>query len=96
MNDTMHTPMPVAGYQAQPPRNVERVNNHKHLEEITLRVLDDLAVNREVDQRWLSIGRTHLEQAWMAINRAIFKPARVTLPEDARLPKETKAWGGHD
>ena len=33
-------------------------------------------------EQWLAIGRTHLEQAFMAINRAVFQPGRVALPED--------------
>jgi hypothetical protein len=37
-----------------------------------------------VDQRWLAIGRTHIEEAFMAINRAVFQPQRVKLPEDAQ------------
>lgn len=34
------------------------------------------------DPRFLAIGRTLLEQAFMMINRAVFQPARVALPED--------------
>jgi hypothetical protein len=36
----------------------------------------------EVDQRWLAIGRTHIEQGFMAINRSIFRPERVKLACD--------------
>ncbi len=38
-----------------------------------------MKANPNIDQRWLAIGRAHLEQAFMAINRAIFKPGRVEL-----------------
>jgi hypothetical protein len=84
---TEHQGLPVSGYRPQPTANVEAVNANKRQEEIILRVLDILAKNKDVDQRWLAIGRTHIEQAFMAINRAIFKPARVRLPDDAPAEK---------
>jgi hypothetical protein len=34
------------------------------------------------DQRWLAIGRTQLQEAFMSINRAVFQPQRIALPED--------------
>lgn len=35
-----------------------------------------------VDQRWLAIAKTDMEKAFMALNRAVFQPGRVKLPED--------------
>lgn len=69
------------------------VNANKELEERVLRVLDDLAKfpapadartsdSITIDKRWLAVGRTHVEQAFMAINRAVFQPGRVALPAD--------------
>ena len=75
----VHDGLPVKGYQAQTSRNVDLVNSNKLLEEQCLQVLDQLATFDDVDKRWLEIGRTNLEQAWMAINRSIFKPSRVKL-----------------
>jgi hypothetical protein len=61
----------------------DAVNQNKQLEERVLRVLDELRDSgTDIDQRWLAIGRTHLETAFMCINRAIFRPGRVELPED--------------
>jgi hypothetical protein len=77
-----HSPLPVAGYTAQPDSRIAVVNINKQLEERVLRRLDDFKGDELVDQRWLAIGRTHIEQAFMAINRAIFKPERINLPED--------------
>lgn len=76
-----HASLPVHGYSAQSSSAVDEVNANKLMEEAVLRRLDELAKG-DVDGRWLAIGRTHIEQAFMAINRAIFKPARVVLPED--------------
>lgn len=92
-----HEGLPVAGYKPQNDVAVDLVNQNKRLEENVLRVLDSLgemkgpaASNKApseitVDQRWLAIGRTAIEQGFMAVNRAIFKPGRVKLPGD-RLP----------
>lgn len=74
--------LPVSGYRDQSADNVEMVNANKETEERLLQVLDMLAENPEADKRWLSIGRTHIEQGFMAINRAIFKPDRVSLPDE--------------
>src|SRR5260370_10524118 len=74
-----HQALPVEGYKPQSQTSVDKVNQNKRLEEQVLRVLDELSLDLEVDKRWLAIGRTHLEQAFMAINRAIFKPNRVEI-----------------
>lgn len=73
---------PVAGYNNQTAQVLTTVNGNKAVEEQTLRVLDELAKVPGIDGRWLAIGRTHIEQGWMAANRAIFKPGRVKLAED--------------
>lgn len=36
----------------------------------------------EVDGRWLAIARTKFEEAYMALNRSVFQPQRIALPED--------------
>lgn len=71
--------LPVAGYQPQTGTAVDLVNRNKRIEEEVLRILDELATSK-VDQRWLAIGRTAIENGFMAVNRSIFKPARVALP----------------
>lgn len=82
MVEEAHQPLPVAGYTAQLGRNVQLVNENKDAEERILRVLDRLAADPDIDKRWLAIRRTHIEQGFTAINRVIFKPSRVSLPED--------------
>lgn len=77
-----HTGLPVGGYRPQSDEAVHLVNLNKEMEEYTLRALDILRDNPGVDQRWLQAGRTQIELGWMAINRSIFKPGRVRLPED--------------
>ena len=74
-----HQPLPAYGYKPQSEETVALVNINKQQEEITLRLLDALAQRQDIDKRWLAIGRTHLEQAYMAINRSIFQPTRIDL-----------------
>lgn len=76
--------LPVSGYQPQTAVKVDCVNAMKAREELVLRQLDMMKDDPEVDQRWLAIGRTQLEQAFMAINRSIFCPARVQFPSEGQ------------
>lgn len=81
MREDLHKPLPVSGYKPQDDSRVQIVNINKDLEERLLRFLDVLAGDEEVDKRWLAIGRTGIEQGFMAVNRAIFKPGRVSLAD---------------
>ena len=82
-----HKGLPVSGYRPQSPAAVNAVNGVKLIEEKLPRFLDDLAQEPElrVDPRWLSIGRTHLQQGFMAINRSVFKPQCLTDAEIDRI-----------
>lgn len=75
-----HAGLPVEGYRPQNALNVSLVNRNKIHEEEVLRVLDELAESIDVDKRWLAIGRTAIENGFMAVNRSIFKPGRVNIP----------------
>ena len=79
---TEHKGLPVHGYAPQTTTAVDMVNANKLAEEEALRLLDALALDPIVDKRWLAIGRTSMEQAWMAINRSVFRPTRLVLPGD--------------
>ena len=86
MTDGFKAP-PILGYQDVSGDKQATVNLHKQMEERILRHLDELSKDAPalVDPRWLAVGRTHLEQAWMAINRAVFQPQRISLPEDSSV-----------
>lgn len=77
-----HKGLPVSGYRPQPTNKVALVNENKDAEERLLRTLDVLQNSGEHDPRWLAVARTHIEQGFMAMNRAIFQPERIALPED--------------
>lgn len=78
MTDTNHKGLPVHGYKPQSAEAVRLVNENKKLEELMLRQLDELAKRGDINQRWLAIGRTAIEQGFMAVNRAVFQPERIT------------------
>lgn len=86
--ETLHEGLPVAGYVKQSMTNVQLVNQHKEMEERLLRHLETVdsfitsPLSQALDSRWLSIARTHFEQGFMALNRSVFKPQRIQLPED--------------
>lgn len=81
--------LPIPGYQSQTTAAINQVTTHKQLEEAILRVIDELGDQHvpadqhlDADKRWLAIARTNIEQGFMALNRSVFKPARVILPTD--------------
>jgi len=79
---SQHNGLPVSGYRPQSEAAVATVNTMKQFEERVLRLLDVMMMAPEVDKRWLAIGRTSIEQGFMAVNRSVFRPDRVSLPED--------------
>lgn len=80
---TEHAALPVSGYTPQKQETIDLVNHNKRTEESILRALDEMKSSPDYDQRWLAIGRTHIEEGFMAINRSIFKPQRIKLPGDS-------------
>lgn len=79
MTEPKHNGLPVAGYKPQNEEAVKLVNENKYAEEAVLQILDELAARDDVDKRWLAIGRTQIEQGFMAVNRAVFQPERAKL-----------------
>mgnify|MGYP001204297980 CR=1 FL=1 len=80
-----HKGLPVSGYTPVSGDAVAMVNCSKELEERVLRFLDELATMPEIDPRWLATGRTDIEKGFSSVNRSVFRPARVVLPEDAEV-----------
>lgn len=74
--------LPVSGYKPQSMEKIDIVNVNKQTEERLLRSIETLTKAGVMDARWGAIAKTELEKAFMALNRAIFQPSRVTLPED--------------
>jgi len=78
--------LPVQGYKpTQPDWAIALVNENKVLEERVLRQIDAHVRNldsREINQRHVALARTEIESAFMHLNRAVFQPQRIKLPED--------------
>lgn len=71
----------IPGYRPLSAEAVSRLTGNKRIEETVLRILDVLQQSATVDQRWLAIGRTHIEQGFMAVNRAVTRPKRLSDEE---------------
>jgi hypothetical protein len=78
----MNDGLPVAGYRPQSDEHVAAVNAMKETEERLLRAIEAHIASGIADPRWAAIAKTQFEQGFMAIDRAIFQPSRVKLPED--------------
>lgn len=85
--DQVYKGLPVHGYQPQSDAKVALVNEFKQDEERLLRKLDGVYDTTEAgmptyDRRWVAVARTHFQEGFMALNRAVFQPQRISLPED--------------
>lgn len=69
----------MAGLPSMEQLNDGMVNSMRMHEEIILRLLDELGKLDDIDRRWLAIGRTSIEQGFMAVNRSIECPTRFPL-----------------
>ncbi len=77
-----HEGLPVAGYLPQTSDKVALVNENKILEERCLRAADAIKETPGMDARMAALAITNIQQGFMWLNRAVFQPARVELPED--------------
>ena len=67
-------PKPISGYRQLTEAEIDMINAVKaHAEEIG-KVIEILQATENVDQRWISIGKTHLQQGFMAVTRGIAQP----------------------
>lgn len=83
MTDTFSfmPPPKVYTYRPLPADTIDLVNIFKIDEEKALRHLDQLEERDDIDKRWLAVGRTRLQEGYMAIVRAIFQPTRLQFTE---------------
>jgi hypothetical protein len=88
MHDEWRAPA-VKGYRPQSDDAVQSVKAANEIEEHVLRLLDEFARDNDlmVDQRWLAIGRTMIEQGFMAVSRSVFKPGRSDLANAGGEPE---------
>jgi hypothetical protein len=82
---------PVPGYTGQSEKKIQQVSWHKLVEERLLRDMEKLAsggCDGPVDQRWIAIAKTHIEQGFMALNRSVFQPQRLDDDTMRKLLKD--------
>jgi hypothetical protein len=81
----------IKGYRPITPEIQSIVNEFKEDEERILRKIDRLkqtnvpsmdTLDTPYDARWLNIAFTHIQEGFMALNRAVFKPERIKLKGD--------------
>lgn len=65
----------VTGYQKHTQQEIDAVNTTKGIENDLGDWLAQLQADLpNVDKRWVAVARTHFQQGFMALNRAVFQP----------------------
>jgi hypothetical protein len=64
----------IMGYRDLTAGEVSGMNAVKAHAEYIGTLVDNLTRDTEMDQRWVAIARTHLQQGFMALTRAVAKP----------------------
>lgn len=65
----------IAGYQKHTQQEVDVVNSTKAMEnDLGDWIAQMRADLPNLDQRWVAIARTHFQEGFMALNRAVFQP----------------------
>lgn len=69
--------MDIKGYRQLSALDIELINEGKELAEKVgeyVRQLEETAAQLGLDKRWLAIGKTTLQQGFMALTRGIAQP----------------------
>lgn len=64
----------ITGYRKHSQAEIDQVNENKELENVLGDLVHAVKGTEGVDQRWVAIARTHFQEGFMALNRAIFQP----------------------
>jgi 7-cyano-7-deazaguanine synthase in queuosine biosynthesis len=64
----------IAGYRDLTQQEIDAMNKVKAMGTELGKMIDDMVVTPGLDQRWVSLARTHLQQGIMAAVRAIAQP----------------------
>jgi hypothetical protein len=64
----------IKGYRDLSQAEIDAMNSIKDVGETLGKLCDVLSHNPDPDQRWVAIGKTHLQQGIMALVRAIAQP----------------------
>lgn len=64
----------IVGYRELDEGEIQTMNDIKVAAKEIGDMVDQLFQDEAIDKRWLSIGKTHLQQGFMALTRAVAKP----------------------
>lgn len=65
----------IAGYRELNEKEIAAINDIKHAAEQIEILIESLAARPiNIDARWLAIGKTELQQGFMALTRAVAQP----------------------
>lgn len=67
----------IKGYRNLTEDDITRINIFKDLESLVLNKIRELYNHPDSDKRWTSIGKTHIQEGFMALNRAIAQPEEI-------------------
>jgi hypothetical protein len=62
------------GYRQLSPDEIELANEVKRVASFVGLLVDRLQARQQLDQRWVSVGKTELQQGFMALVRSITRP----------------------
>ena len=74
MTEKTYAPPPVTGYRTLTQTDVDRMNAIKAKGDELGALIADMELGGGVDKRWVAIGKTHAQQAIMALVRAVAQP----------------------
>lgn len=64
----------IKGYRELNAQEIELMNHIKDAGEVLDTIVKDLQSQPAMDQRWVAIGKTHLQEGIMALVRAVARP----------------------
>lgn len=88
---------PIKGYRNLTNREVEEVNTFKSIEETLLEIIAKMqrsSATGNYDQRFLAIGKTEMQMAFMALNRGVLRPGAATPESKERGDSPSEASVG--
>lgn len=75
INTDTHFAQPkITGYRQLTHEEVELMNEGKALAEQVGAYIDKLNANQDTDKRWVNVGKTQLQQGFMAAIRSVARP----------------------
>lgn len=64
----------IKGYKELDQKQIDTMNRIKSLGAEVGSLIDELIVGCDADSRWIAIGKTNLQQGFMALTRSVTKP----------------------